>query len=197
MLWFMERGLCEMSYDEDGGRDTIRCDTADGGCRQASAAVFGSEADSVWVVSGSQYALSSDRQGETLFRLGQTLERCEVTSVLAEAGVPEGMMALDVGPETGAAIEARLRQASTLVWNGPLGAFEIEPFDKATVAAAQYAAAATKAGKLLTVAGGGDTVSALNHAGAAETFTYISTAGGAFLEWMEGKELPGVKALEG
>lgn len=87
MLWFMERGLCEMSYDEDGGRDTIRYDTADGGCRQASAAVFGSEADSVWVVSGSQYALSSDRQGETLFRLGQTLERCEVTSVLAEAGV--------------------------------------------------------------------------------------------------------------
>lgn len=87
MLWFMERGLCEMSYDEDGGRDTIRYDTADGGCRQASAAVFGSEAYSVWVVSGSQYALSSDRQGETLFRLGQTLERCEVTSVLAEAGV--------------------------------------------------------------------------------------------------------------
>lgn len=87
MLWFMERGLCEMSYDEDGGRDTIRYDTADGGCRQASAAVFGSEADSVWLVSGSQYALSSDRQGETLFRLGQTLERCEVTSVLAEAGV--------------------------------------------------------------------------------------------------------------
>ena len=87
MLWFMERGLCEMSYDEDGGRDTIRYDTADGGCLQASAAVFGSEADSVWVVSGSQYALSSDRQGETLFRLGQTLERCEVTSVLAEAGV--------------------------------------------------------------------------------------------------------------
>ncbi len=87
MLWFMERGLCEMSYNEDGGRDTIRCDTADGGCRQASAAVFGSETDSVWVVSGSRYALSSDRQGETLLRLGQTLERCEVTSVLAEAGV--------------------------------------------------------------------------------------------------------------
>ena len=87
MLWFMERGLCEMSYDEDGGRDSIRYDTADGGCRQTSAAVFGSEADSVWIVSGSQYALASDRQGEVLFRLGQTLERCEVTSVLAEAGV--------------------------------------------------------------------------------------------------------------
>lgn len=86
-LWFMERGLCQMSYDEDGGRDSIRYDTADGGCRQASAAVFGSEADSVWMVSGSQYALASDRQGEVLFRLGQTLERCEVTSVLAEAGV--------------------------------------------------------------------------------------------------------------
>ena len=87
MLWFMERGLCEMSYDEDGGRDSIRYDTADGGCRQTSAAVFGSEADSVWMVSGSQYALASDRQGEVLFRLGQTLERCEVTSALAETGV--------------------------------------------------------------------------------------------------------------
>ena len=95
------------------------------------------------------------------------------------------------------AVNAAIDKAATLVWNGPLGAFEIAPFDKATVAAAQHAAANTKAGKLLTVAGGGDTVSALNHAGVADDFTYISTAGGAFLEWMEGKELPGVKALEG
>jgi len=77
-----------------------------------------------------------------------------------------------------------------------LGAFEIAPFDKATVAAAKHAAARTRAGKLVSVAGGGDTVAALNHAGAADGFTYISTAGGAFLEWLEGKDLPGVKALE-
>ena len=89
----------------------------------------------------------------------------------------------------------RSAYARTLVWNGPLGAFEIEPFDKATVAAARHAAANTKAGKLLTVAGGGDTVSALNHAGVADDFTYISTAGGAFLEWLEGKALPGVECL--
>ncbi len=105
-------------------------------------------------------------------------------------------MILDVGPKTVAAINAAFDAAKTVVWNGPLGAFEITPFDHATIATAQYAAKLTKAGKLVTVAGGGDTVSALNHAGAAQHFTYISTAGGAFLEWLEGKELPGVKALE-
>ena len=87
-------------------------------------------------------------------------------------------------------------RAATLVWNGPLGAFEIEPFDSATVAAARHAAERTKAGKLVSVAGGGDTVAALNHAGVADDFTYVSTAGGAFLEWMEGKELPGVEVLK-
>ncbi len=104
-------------------------------------------------------------------------------------------MILDVGPKSIAAVNAAFDAAKTVVWNGPMGAFEIEPFDHATVAAAQHAAKLTKAGKLVTVAGGGDTVSALNHAGAADDFTYISTAGGAFLEWLEGKELPGVKAL--
>jgi phosphoglycerate kinase len=83
-----------------------------------------------------------------------------------------------------------------LVWNGPLGAFEIAPFDHATVAAAKHAAARTRAGKLVSVAGGGDTVAALNHAGVADDFTYVSTAGGAFLEWMEGKPLPGVDVLK-
>ena len=87
-------------------------------------------------------------------------------------------------------------RAATLVWNGPLGAFEIAPFDRATVAAAKHAAARTKAGKLVSVAGGGDTVAALNHAGVADDFTYVSTAGGAFLEWMEGKPLPGVDVLK-
>jgi phosphoglycerate kinase len=105
-------------------------------------------------------------------------------------------MILDVGAQTVKAINAAFDGAKTLVWNGPLGAFEIEPFDAATVACAKHAAALTKQGRLTSVAGGGDTVSALNHAGAAEDFTYISTAGGAFLEWLEGKPLPGVKALE-
>lgn len=111
--------------------------------------------------------------------------------------VPADMMALDVGPDTVAAIEARLRQASTLVWNGPLGAFEIPPFDAATVAVAQSVAALTQSAGLKSIGGGGDTVSALKHAGVAERMTYVSAAGGAFLEWLEGKTLPGVAALEG
>lgn len=109
--------------------------------------------------------------------------------------VPENGMILDAGPATLALIEDRIKSAKTLVWNGPLGAFEIAPFDVATVAAAKIAAAQTKVGNLVSVAGGGDTVAALNHAGASQDFTYVSTAGGAFLEWMEGKELPGVAAL--
>jgi phosphoglycerate kinase len=110
--------------------------------------------------------------------------------------IPADGMMLDVGPMSVDKVKAAIDGAHTLLWNGPFGAFEIAPFDAATNAVAQYAAARTKAGKLITVAGGGDTVSALNHAGAADDFTYISTAGGAFLEWLEGKELPGVKALE-
>ena len=95
-----------------------------------------------------------------------------------------------------APIKAAIDGAATLVWNGPLGAFETPPFDRATVDTARYAAARTKAGKLASIAGGGDTVAALNHAGVGDQFTYVSTAGGAFLEWLEGKTLPGVKALE-
>ncbi|OUD10719.1 phosphoglycerate kinase [Marivivens niveibacter] len=109
--------------------------------------------------------------------------------------VPDDAMILDAGPETVAYISDVLTRAETLIWNGPLGAFEIEPFDAATNAAAKKAAELTKVGKLISVAGGGDTVAALNKADAAKDFTYISTAGGAFLEWMEGKELPGVSAL--
>ncbi|GJD56032.1 phosphoglycerate kinase [Methylobacterium dankookense] len=109
--------------------------------------------------------------------------------------VPESGMILDAGPSSVKTIEAAIDEAATLVWNGPLGAFELTPFDAATVAAARHAAERTKAGKLVSVAGGGDTVAALNHAGAGESFSYVSTAGGAFLEWLEGKELPGVEAL--
>ncbi|MGL5447170.1 MAG: phosphoglycerate kinase [Rhabdaerophilum sp.] len=104
-------------------------------------------------------------------------------------------MILDAGPASANEIAEKLAAMKTLVWNGPLGAFELAPFDTATVAVAKQAAQLAKSGGLIAVAGGGDTVAALNHAGVAEDMTYISTAGGAFLEWMEGKELPGVKAL--
>ena len=110
--------------------------------------------------------------------------------------VPPEMMALDVGADTVAMIESRLRQASTLVWNGPLGAFETPPFDAATVAIAQSVAGLTQSAGLKSIGGGGDTVSALKHAGVADRMTYVSAAGGAFLEWLEGKTLPGVAALE-
>jgi phosphoglycerate kinase len=110
---------------------------------------------------------------------------------------PRDAMILDAGPESVAQIvQAFVRAGATLVWNGPLGAFEIEPFDAATNAAANRAAELTAEGRLVSVAGGGDTVAALNKAGAAERFSYVSTAGGAFLEWLEGKTLPGVAALD-
>lgn len=105
-------------------------------------------------------------------------------------------MILDVGPAAVEALADVLKICKTLVWNGPMGAFEMEPFDMATVSLARTAAALTKEGSLLSVAGGGDTVAALAHAGVKDDFTFVSTAGGAFLEWMEGKDLPGVKALE-
>ncbi|CUH87463.1 Phosphoglycerate kinase [Phaeobacter sp. CECT 5382] len=108
---------------------------------------------------------------------------------------PDDGMILDAGPDSVATINEIFEQSKTLIWNGPLGAFELEPFDAATNAAALKAAALTRAGLLTAVAGGGDTVAALNASGAAKDFTYISTAGGAFLEWMEGKVLPGVEAL--
>lgn len=119
-----------------------------------------------------------------------SLRTCNVHEVAADE------MILDVGPAAVEALADVLKTCRTLVWNGPMGAFETQPFDAATVALARSAAALTKEGALISVAGGGDTVAALNHAGVAADFTYISTAGGAFLEWMEGKELPGVKALE-
>jgi phosphoglycerate kinase len=109
--------------------------------------------------------------------------------------IADDEMVLDVGPASIAEFENRLIGTRTLVWNGPFGAFETAPFDKGTVAAAKAVAKATRAGNLLSVAGGGDTVAALAHAGVEQDFTYVSTAGGAFLEWLEGKELPGVEAL--
>ena len=111
-------------------------------------------------------------------------------------GIDHEGMILDVGPSSVERIKGAIDEAATLVWNGPLGAFELEPFDAGTVEVARHAAARTKAGKLVSIAGGGDTVAALAQAGVKDKFTYVSTAGGAFLEWMEGKPLPGVNALK-
>ncbi|WP_411816488.1 phosphoglycerate kinase [Hyphococcus sp. DH-69] len=116
--------------------------------------------------------------------------------VVAANAVPADEMILDLGPETVNLIADKIDTAKTVVWNGPLGAFEIRPFDTATVEAARYAAKRVKSDELVAVAGGGDTVAALVHAGVEDDFTYVSTAGGAFLEWLEGKTLPGVAALE-
>ena len=126
-----------------------------------------------------------------------TLAAGVATETVAIGAVPADRTILDVGPQTVAAIVARLAAVKTLVWNGPVGAFEFPPFDAATTAIAHAVAAATGAGHLLSVAGGGDTVSALKHAGVLERMSYVSSAGGAFLEWLEGKTLPGVAALEG
>jgi len=111
--------------------------------------------------------------------------------------VDEAERILDAGPQTIAKLNAVVDEVKTLIWNGPLGVFEVPPFDAATVAVARHAAARAKAGALIAVAGGGDTVSAMHHAGVSADLTFVSTAGGAFLEWMEGKPLPGVEALQG
>jgi phosphoglycerate kinase len=116
--------------------------------------------------------------------------------VRALADVAPGELILDAGPRTVERLTAAMDGARTLIWNGPLGVFEVPPFDAATTAAARHAGALAKAGALVAVAGGGDTVAALNHAGVLAEFTFVSTAGGAFLEWMEGKDLPGVAALQ-
>ena len=126
----------------------------------------------------------------TEFKAGAASQTVGIDEVSGDA------MILDAGPKSVARIKDVFDEAKTLVWNGPLGAFEIPPFNAATDAAAMCAADLSAAGELLSVAGGGDTVAALNKSGAAEKFTYISTAGGAFLEWLEGKTLPGVAALE-
>lgn len=118
-----------------------------------------------------------------------------VNRVVSVDDVADDEMILDAGPDTVAVVEQKLGGAKTVVWNGPFGAFELTPFDAATVAVAQLVGKLTRKGELLSVAGGGDTVAALNHAGAAAEFSYVSTAGGAFLEWLEGKALPGVEAL--
>jgi phosphoglycerate kinase len=112
------------------------------------------------------------------------------------ADVQADDLILDAGPKSAQRLIEAMDASNTLIWNGPLGVFEVPPFDEATVSAAKYAAKLAKSGKIVAVAGGGDTVAALNHAGVSGDFTFVSTAGGAFLEWMEGKTLPGVAALE-
>jgi phosphoglycerate kinase len=138
---------------------------------------------------GCEIVLPSDAVVASEFKEGAAS-----TTVGVDA-VPSDKMILDVGPKSIADLSGRLAGLKTLMWNGPLGAFEVAPFDKGTNAVAQEAAKLTKAGKLMSVAGGGDTVAALAHAGVEDDFSYISTAGGAFLEWLEGKTLPGVAVL--
>jgi phosphoglycerate kinase len=142
------------------------------------------------VTRGCQIVLPVDAVTATEFRENPP------TRVVPIAEVPADSMILDVGPATVALVTEKLPALRTLVWNGPVGAFETPPFDAATVALAHAVAAATKAGKLRSVAGGGDTVAALKHAGVVDQISYVSTAGGAFLEWLEGKMLPGILALQ-
>jgi len=127
--------------------------------------------------------------------IAKELSKNTPTLVVSANECPENYMILDVGPSTVDNIKQSINSSKTLLWNGPLGAFEVFPFDKATSQAAKYASEGTKNGDLISVAGGGDTVAALNKAGVTDSFTYVSTAGGAFLEWLEGKELPGVACL--
>src|SRR5690606_30148915 len=128
--------------------------------------------------------------------IAEKLEPGAVRKDVLATECPDDRMILDIGPRTVARIAAALHEVKTLLWNGPLGAFEVPPFDTGTVTAARRAAALAKAGALVAVAGGGDTVAALERAGVVDDFTYVSTAGGAFLEWLEGRTLPGVAALE-
>lgn len=138
---------------------------------------------------GCEIVLPLDAAIASDLKAGGDLQTCKIDSV------PQDMMILDIGPDSIADLERRLKDCKTLVWNGPLGAFEIQPFNIGTNRVAAAAADLTQAGKLVSVAGGGDTVAALNGAKATGKFTYVSTAGGAFLEWLEGKTLPGVKVL--
>ncbi|WP_081033034.1 phosphoglycerate kinase, partial [Candidatus Liberibacter asiaticus] len=119
------------------------------------------------------------------------------TQVVSAQSVPLDSIILDVGFKTVEYIKQVIAQARTVMWNGPLGVFEIEPFDRATVEVAHYVAKLTKERRIISIAGGGDTITALAHAGISNEFTYVSTAGGAFLEWLEGKDLPGIVALSG
>ena len=139
---------------------------------------------------GCDLVLPTDAVVATEFAAGAAHETVSIKHV------PDDCMILDLGPATAAHLARRLEACKTLVWNGPLGCFEMPPFDAATNRVARAAAALTRAGRLMSVAGGGDTVAALRHAGVAEDFSYVSTAGGAFLEWLEGRTLPGVAALE-
>ena len=127
--------------------------------------------------------------------IAKELSQNTPTSVVSANECPENYMILDAGPSTVDTIKQCINSAKTLLWNGPLGAFEVSPFDEATSQAAKYASERTENGVLISVAGGGDTVAALNKAGVTKSFTYVSTAGGAFLEWLEGKDLPGVACL--
>lgn len=163
----------------DVGKSLCEADLAD------TARAIMAKADSA----GCEIVLPSDVAVAAKLEAGAAAETVRI------AAVPPDKMILDIGPDSAAALAKRLEDTRTLLWNGPLGAFEFPPFDRSTIAVAKAAAKCTRAGNLISVAGGGDTVAALRQADVAEDFTYVSTAGGAFLEWLEGRELPGVAAL--
>ncbi|MGB0960740.1 MAG: phosphoglycerate kinase [Halocynthiibacter sp.] len=148
------------------------------------------EIEALAAASGCEILLPQDAAFAKEFKAGAAMR------IGASTDCQSDEMILDAGPEAAKAFSTTLTDAKTILWNGPLGAFEIPPFDTATVALAKAAAAETKNGDTVSVAGGGDTVAALNHAGVADDFTYVSSAGGAFLEWLEGKTLPGIAALD-
>jgi len=139
---------------------------------------------------GCSVFLPQDGKAATEFKADSPFDTVSMTAI------PDDRMVLDIGADTITSLNAVLDQCNTVVWNGPLGAFEIAPFDEGTVKVAQYAASRVKSGELKVIAGGGDTVAALAHAGVVDDMTYVSTAGGAFLEWLEGKELPAIAALD-
>ncbi|MGF1610777.1 MAG: phosphoglycerate kinase [Kiloniellales bacterium] len=153
-------------------------------------------ADTARDIAGRAKAAGCDIVLPTDAVVAAALEKGAATETVSVKAVPQDRMILDIGPASAEHLTRRLAECRTLVWNGPLGAFEVPPFDRGTATVAKAAAALTRQGKLLSVAGGGDTVAALAQAGVSDDFTYVSAAGGAFLEWLEGKTLPGVAALE-
>ncbi len=161
------------------GKSLCEKDLADSACNVLAAAK----------ANNCQVLLPVDAVVADALKPGTQVAVCDINKV------PADQMILDIGPASSNALDERLGQCRTLLWNGPVGAFETSPFHTGTMRIAKAAAKMTKDGKLVSIAGGGDTVAALNMAGVSDDFTYVSTAGGAFLEWLEGKELPGVKAL--
>ena len=197
----LERAGCRNCHNVEGVASATRLHFPDEDAAKARVDAFGKSLAEREMADKAREILAkaSERGSDVALPLDGVVAAALQPGVTAETvaidAVPDDQMILDVGPKTVADLTHRLSHCRTLVWNGPLGAFETSPFEAGTVALAKAAAAFTDAGKLLSVAGGGDTVAALAQAGVLNRLSYVSTAGGAFLEWLEGKTLPGVAAL--